>query len=137
MGEAAFKDAARRLAPVGLRPILDRGSTQRRGYCRPEPENGASAQPENGKREETGRNHARKGLTHEGPLQKSIFRSLWFISGGGEVIGAFMRGEGANAGGDSAVELDERSGCGLAQQRLELGESILDRVELGGIGREE
>ena len=56
-----------------------------------------------------------------------MFRSLWFISGGGEVIGAFLRGEGVDAGGDGAVELVERSGCGLAQQRLELGESVLDR----------
>jgi hypothetical protein len=68
---------------------------------------------------------------------KSIFRSLWFISGGGEVIGASLWREGVNAGGDSAAELVERSGCGLAQQRLELGEGVLDRVELGGSRREQ
>jgi hypothetical protein len=46
------------------------------------------------------------------------------------VIGAFLRGEGANASA-------EGSGRGLAQQARELGEGVLYRVKFEGLGREE
>jgi hypothetical protein len=71
-GGGALKDAARRRRrwPAA---ILDRGAARSRECCRPGPENGAAAQPEN---DDRGREFAEitlEGLTHKGPLQKGLF----------------------------------------------------------------
>jgi hypothetical protein len=68
-----------RCAPAGaggLRPILDRGSTQRRGYCRPEPENGASAQPENGEGRRNLKKSRSRGIDTRRPVTEEHFPSL-------------------------------------------------------------
>ena len=53
-----------------------------------------------------------------------------------EVIGAFVWCEGTEDLGDCVPECVPGSRCGLAQQRLELGESQLDGIEIGRIGRQ-
>src|SRR6516165_7352654 len=55
------------------------------------------------------------------------------VAGVGEVVGAFGRGVGAEQfadGGDDRLEVSRRR---LAQQMLELGEDLLNRVEVGRV----
>ena len=49
----------------------------------------------------------------------------------GEVVGAFGGGEGVESVADGVPEAVDGAGCGGAQQRLELGEGLLDRVQVG------
>ncbi len=46
------------------------------------------------------------------------------------------RGEGLEGGGDGVDQGIEGSGRGLAQEGLQLGEPLLDRVEIGAVGRQ-
>jgi hypothetical protein len=55
------------------------------------------------------------------------------ISCVGEVVGALLRGvvsEQSRNGGDDGLD---GARCGLAQQELELGEDLFDRVEIGRV----
>jgi hypothetical protein len=47
-----------------------------------------------------------------------------------EVVGAFVLGHGLEQAADGGPELDFGACGGLAQQRLELGEQRLDRVQI-------
>ena len=64
------------------------------------------------------------------------FRSRRIVAGGGEVVGAFGRGEGVDEAADGGPEAIDGPLGGLAQERLEFGEGILDRVEVGTVGRQ-
>lgn len=64
-----------------------------------------------------------------------MFRSVCVISGGYEVVGAFVWCEGIEAFTDDAPELIDGAGSGFAQYRLELGEGIFDGIEVGRVGR--
>lgn len=54
-----------------------------------------------------------------------------------EVIGAFFGSEEFEGATDELPESVDGSGLELPQQLLELGESHLDRVEIGAVGRQE
>ena len=49
-------------------------------------------------------------------------------------MGAFVGGEGFEGAGDGCNQGVEGSCRGFAQERFELGEPLLDRVEIGAIG---
>ncbi len=53
-----------------------------------------------------------------------------------EIVGAFLGAEGVEEGADAGPQILDCSLGGLAQQRLEFGEEQLDRVEVGGVGRQ-
>ena len=56
----------------------------------------------------------------------------------GEVVGAFFGGEGAEEFTDGCGQGLDRPGGRLAQKMLELGEDLLDRVQVRGVfGQEE
>ena len=59
------------------------------------------------------------------------------VHGGSEVVGALGRRERVEASADDGPEVIDGAGGGLAQERLELGDGVLDRVEVGRVGREE
>lgn len=61
----------------------------------------------------------------------------WIISGSGEGVGEFGRGVGVDDAGDCIPKGVDRALGGSAQQRLEPGEGVLDRVEVGVLSREE
>ena len=69
---------------------------------------------------------------------KHLLTGLLFCGscGGSEVVGAFLRVEGANCGTDGGPQALDASLGGLAQQGLELGEGVLDRIEVGTVGRQ-
>jgi len=52
------------------------------------------------------------------------------VSRVGEVVGAFLGGEGSEEFTDRCGRGFERSGCGLAQEVFELGEDLLDRIQI-------
>ena len=54
----------------------------------------------------------------------------------GEVVGAFGGGEGVENLAEGAPERLDGAGGGGAEQRLELGESQLDRVQIRAVGRQ-
>src|SRR4029077_13778797 len=54
----------------------------------------------------------------------------------GEVVCAFLRGEAAEEISDGVPEGLTAAGCSLADQRLEFGEGLLDRIEIGAVGRQ-
>lgn len=64
-------------------------------------------------------------------------RSCWRISGVDEVIGAFLAAEGVEERADALPGCLGSSLCGFAQEVLELGEHLLDQVEVGRLGRQE
>lgn len=67
---------------------------------------------------------------------ESGFRSVWAISAGTEVIGAFVsRGE-ISEPTDEAPEAANGAFSGLAQHSLEPGELLFDRFEVRTLGRE-
>jgi hypothetical protein len=53
-----------------------------------------------------------------------------------EVVGAFAWRHGGEEAADGRPELVPRARRGLAQQRLKLGEQLLDRVEIRAVGRQ-
>jgi hypothetical protein len=58
------------------------------------------------------------------------------IAAVGEVVGAFGGRHGGEEAADGGPELVFGArGC-LAQERLELGEQLLDQVEVGAVGRQ-
>lgn len=54
-----------------------------------------------------------------------------------DVVGAFFRGEEVQSAADEIPEGIDGSGLGLPQQFFEFGESHLDRIEIGAVGRQE
>jgi hypothetical protein len=58
------------------------------------------------------------------------------VSGVSEEVCAFVGLEGFKGGGDGGFERVEGTGGGFAQVCLELGEAILDRIEVGTVGRQ-
>jgi hypothetical protein len=67
-------------------------------------------------------------------LERDVFR----FERVGEVVCAFRRGEAVEQLADGGANGIEVSGRGVAQQMLELGEDLLDRVEVGRVfGQEE
>src|SRR5215208_6390965 len=66
----------------------------------------------------------------------SVFRSGCIVSCGCEVVCAFGRGEGLDETADSGPEAFDRPLGRLAQERLQLGEGVLDRVEVGRVRRQ-
>src|SRR5215213_3116677 len=65
----------------------------------------------------------------------SVFRSGCIISCSGEVVDAFAGCEGLEQATDRGPEALEGALGGFAQERLELGEGVLDGVEVGRVGR--
>src|ERR1700689_4384072 len=62
----------------------------------------------------------------------SNFLSRCMVSCGGEIVGAFLRGEAAKGLGDGLPEVGDGSRFGGAQRGLELGESHFDGIESRG-----
>ncbi|WP_156348010.1 hypothetical protein [Sphingomonas sp. Leaf231] len=62
-------------------------------------------------------------------------RSIRTVSGSGEVVDALGRREGVDGGTDDAEDVSNAGRSGLAQERLQLGEGILDRIEVWRRGR--
>ena len=58
------------------------------------------------------------------------------IAGVGEVVGALGRREQVEQPADGGPQAVDGALGGLAQKRLELGEGLLDRIEVGGVGRQ-
>jgi hypothetical protein len=54
---------------------------------------------------------------------------------GGEVFFAFVWAEGGQAFSDPGSKALDGSLSGLAQEGLEFGEGVLDRIEVGTVGR--
>ena len=54
-----------------------------------------------------------------------------------EVVGAFLCGEGVECFADRSKDSFDRARCGVAQQVLELGEDLFDRVQIGRVFGEE
>ena len=57
----------------------------------------------------------------------------WRVSCVFEVVGAFLRGEGRQRLADGGADVVVGARLGLAQEVFELGEDLLDRVEVGGV----
>src|SRR3954469_9646278 len=66
----------------------------------------------------------------------SIFRSGCIVASGLEVVGAFDGCEGIEQRSDGGPEAFDRPLGGFAQECFELGEGILNRVEIRAVGRE-
>lgn len=60
----------------------------------------------------------------------------WNIAGVGEVAGTFGWGEGSEELADSVPEGFDGARGGGSEERLELGESVLDRVQVRTVGRQ-
>ena len=58
------------------------------------------------------------------------------VSCGGEIVGAFLRGEAAKGVGDGLPEVGDCTGGRGAQEGLEVGEGHFDGVEVGAVGRQ-
>ena len=58
----------------------------------------------------------------------SIFRSHCIVSSGGEIVGAFLRGEAAKAVGDGLTEVGDGSRFGGAQRGLDRLSDAMDLV---------
>jgi hypothetical protein len=71
------------------------------------------------------------------PKKASNFQSRGIKSCGGEVIGAFLRGQVAKGVGDGLPEVEDGSRGGVALQGLELGEGHFDGIEVGTVRRQE
>ena len=68
---------------------------------------------------------------------QSVSGSIRLVAGVGEVVSALGGREGVEPLGDGTFEGGEGAGGRLAQERLQLGEGLLDRVEVGAVGRQE
>src|SRR3954465_2897016 len=66
----------------------------------------------------------------------SVFRSVCIVPCGGEVVSTFVWREAVYSISDGIPEIWDRSRRGGAQQRLEFGECVLNRIEVGRIWRE-
>src|SRR3954454_293426 len=66
----------------------------------------------------------------------SVFRSGCIIPCSSEGVGAFAGCEGVEQGSDGRPQPLDRAFGGLAQERLQLSEGVLDRVEIGRVRRE-
>ena len=60
----------------------------------------------------------------------------WNISVVGEVVGAFVRAEAGERVTEGIPKSGDGSGGDLSQERFELGEGLLDGIEIGAIGRQ-
>src|SRR3954463_12331833 len=69
-------------------------------------------------------------------VTRAVSDHVGIVAGGGEVVGAFGRGEGVDEAADGGPEPVDGPLGGLAQERLEFGERILDRVEVWTVGRQ-
>src|SRR6185437_3392840 len=58
------------------------------------------------------------------------------VSGVSEEVCTFVGLEGGEGAGDSGFESLDGAGGGHAYMRLELGEAVLDRIEVGTVGRQ-
>ena len=84
---------------------------------------------------------AYRGVTTAGELgadrqPKSIFTLHRFISGVLEIVCAFTGREARDRVLDGLPEAGEGAGGGLAEQGLQLGEGLLDGIEVGAVVRE-
>src|ERR1700761_5701747 len=68
-------------------------------------------------------------------LEHVCFR--WSIACVSEIVGAFLWREAIEQRTDPAPGGFDSALCGLAQQRLKLGEDLLDGIEIGIVGRQE
>ena len=62
---------------------------------------------------------------------------VWCISRIFEIVGAFVVGECAEKLADGGADGFDRSRGGFAQQVLELGEHLFDRVQVGRVFRQQ
>ena len=60
----------------------------------------------------------------------------WTISGAGEIVGTFLRGEALEQIAERVPQPADSARGELSQQRFELGEGFLDWIEIGTIGRQ-
>jgi hypothetical protein len=67
------------------------------------------------------------------PLER---RSCCSVSCGGEEVFAFGLGEAVDDAADGAPETIDRSFGGFTQESLDLGEGVLDWIEVGTVGRQ-
>ena len=65
-----------------------------------------------------------------------MFRSSLYVSGVSEVIAAFLWREAIEQVANRVPEVIDGSLGGFSEERLELGEYLFDRVEVGRIGRQ-
>ena len=63
--------------------------------------------------------------------------SAWSVSGVREVVGAFGGGEVVEEGADASPGGFDGALGGLAQKSLQLGEDLLDGVQVWAVGRQE
>src|SRR5881275_3246821 len=70
------------------------------------------------------------------PWTYSVFRSSCIVSGRGEVVGALGGRESVDEAPDGGPKALDGAFGRLAQERLQLGESILNRVEVRTVGRQ-
>ena len=66
----------------------------------------------------------------------SVFRSSCIVSCGLEVVGAFGGGEDLDEAPDGGPKALNRALGGFPEQSFEFGEGVLDRVEVGAVGRQ-
>ncbi len=69
-----------------------------------------------------------------GRLERIPFE--WNISVIGDVVGAFVRAEAGEQVAEGIPKSGDGSGSALSQERFELGEGLLDGIEIGAIGRQ-
>src|SRR5215472_1054157 len=67
---------------------------------------------------------------------RSRIRSGWGVSCISEVVWEFARLEGFECASDPIIECGNRPFLGLAQMRLDFGKALLDRIEIGTVGRQ-
>src|SRR5215831_20909360 len=67
---------------------------------------------------------------------RSRIRSGWSVSCISEVVWEFARLEGFECASDPIIERGNRPFLGLAQMRLDFGKALLDRIEIGTVGRQ-
>lgn len=68
---------------------------------------------------------------------RAVFRSVCIVAAVGEVVGAFLWRVEVEDAADGVPEAVDGALSGLTQMRLQLGKGLLDRVEIGTVGREE
>src|SRR5271156_3916445 len=78
-----------------------------------------------------------RAFTRKRSFSARAFSEWVGITGGTEVVGAFVLGEAIEQLADAVPQAVSSSFWGLAEQRLELGEGHLDRVHIGRVGRQQ
>ena len=58
------------------------------------------------------------------------------VSGGGEIVSAFVRSDGGERIGDGAGQLGGGSCCSRSEESFDLGKDLLNGIEVGTVGRE-